>query len=303
MKKLNLVVSLPHENAYQNEQAKAALRAGAECGAEVSILQADNDAVNQSQQLLEIVQGKGAKPDAILFEPLTATALARVGEAAVNAGIAWVVMNCDVDYLSGLRLRAKVPVFSVTRDHTDIGRIQGRQLASLLPSGGTVLYIQGPATSSAAVQRTTGMESTKPANIKLKTLRSAWTEDAAHQAVAAWLRLSTSRASSIDVIGCQADGIAMGARKAFQELGDLAERTLWLKRPFTGIDGIPTEGQAWVDEGKLGATVVAGTTTGAAVQLVVNALGGAQTPERTVIAAKSYPSLEKLAAIGAQLKN
>src|SRR5258708_19294642 len=87
MKKLNLVVSLPHENAYQNEQAKAALRAGAECGADISILQAKNDAVNQSQQLLEIVQSRGTKPDAILFEPLTPTPLARVPEPPVNAPI------------------------------------------------------------------------------------------------------------------------------------------------------------------------------------------------------------------------
>ena len=141
MKKLNLVVSLPHENTYQKEQAKAATDAAAEVGAEVSILQAGNDAVNQSQQLLEVVQSHN-KPDAILFEPLTATALARVAEAAVSAGIAWVVLNCDVDYLGGLRSRAKVPVFSVTRDHTDIGRIQGRQFRALLPAGGTVLYIQ-----------------------------------------------------------------------------------------------------------------------------------------------------------------
>jgi ribose transport system substrate-binding protein len=217
----------------------------------------------------------------------------------VSAGIAWVVLNCDVDYLAGLRSRAKVPVFSVTRDHTDIGRIQGRQFGALLPAGGTVLYIQGPATSSAAVQRTNGMESRKPANIKLKTLRSAWTDDAAHQAVSAWLKLSTSRAESIDVIGCQADAIAMGAREAFQEHADLTERQLWLKRPFTGIDGLPTEGQAWVDQGTLTATVVAGTTTRLAVQMIAKALGGgAQPPERTVIEAKSYPALENLAAIG-----
>ena len=302
MKTLKLVVSLPHENTYQNEQAHAAREAAAEAGADLTIVQANNDAVNQSQQLLDIVQTQDAKPDAILFEPLTATALARVGEVAVTAGIAWVVLNCDVDYLPGLRSRARVPVFSVTRDHTEIGRIQGKQFAALLPSGGTVLYIQGPATSSAAAQRTNGMESTKPDNIKLKTLRSAWTEEAAYQAVSAWLRLSTSRANTVDLIGCQADGIAMGARKAFQDHLESAERELWLKKPFTGIDGLPSEGQAWVDQGTLTATVEAGTTTRVAVQMVVRALsGGTPPPERTVIEAKSYPSLEKLSEIETKL--
>jgi len=95
----------------------------------------------------------------------------------------------------------------------------------------------------------------------------------------------------------------MGARKAFQENADLTERQLWLKRPFTGIDGLPAEGQAWVDQDTLTATAVAGTTTRLAVQMIAKALGGgAPPPERTVIEATSYPAIEHLAGIGARLK-
>jgi ribose transport system substrate-binding protein len=299
MDKLKFVVSLPNENSYQLEQAKAAREAAAELGAEVTVRFADNDSVTQSQQLLDVVQSSTERPDAILFEPLTATALARVGEAAVAAGIGWVVLNCDVEYLPALRARANAPVFCVTRDHTEIGRIQGQQFAALLPSGGTILYLQGPATSSAAVQRTAGMESTKPPNIKLKPSRSPWTEQGAYEAVSAWLRLSTSRAASIDLVGCQYDGIAMGARKAFQELADPAEREKWLALRFTGIDGLPQEGQAWVDQGYLTATVVAGTTTRLALQMAAKALqSGTQPVERTVIEATSYPPLDRLRVMG-----
>ena len=99
MQKLSFVVSLPNENDYQREQAKAAEETAERLAADIRVLAADNDAVVQSQQLLEVVQSKAALPDAILFEPLTATALARLAEAAVAAGIAWVVLNCDVDYL------------------------------------------------------------------------------------------------------------------------------------------------------------------------------------------------------------
>jgi len=302
MKKLKRVVSLPNENSYQQEQARAAKKAAAEQTADVQLIFADNDAVTQSQQVLEIVQSRsGEKPDAILFEPLTATALARVADAAVAAGIGWVVLTCDVDYLPALRSRGQAPAFSVTRDHTEIGRIQGQQFGALLPEGGTVLYIQGPATSLAAVQRTTGMESTRPANLKIKSLRSPWTDQGAYEAVGAWLRLSTSRAESIALVGCQYDGIAMGARKAFKELPDSNERERWLSLPFTGIDGLPTEGQAWVDEGLLTATVISGTTTRVAIEMVVKALrSGTQPPERTLIELSSHPSLDRLAAIGAQ---
>ena len=302
MKKLKLVVSLPNENSYQQEQARAAKKTASEQTADVQLIFADNDAVTQSQQVLEIVQSRpGDRPDAILFEPLTATALGRVAEAAVAAGIGWVVLNCDVDYLPTLRSRSRAPAFAVSRDHTQIGRIQGQQFGALLPDGGTVLYIQGPATSLAAVQRTTGMESTRPANLKIKSLRSPWTDQGAYEAVSAWLRLSTSRAESIALVGCQYDGIAMGARKAFQELPDSNERERWLSLPFTGIDGLPTEGQAWVNEGLLTATVVSGTTTRVAIEMVVKALrSGTQPAERTLIDLSSDPSIDRLAAIGAQ---
>ena len=238
MKKLKLVVSLPNENSYQLEQARAARETAAELGVDVQILFADNDAVTQSQQVLEIVQSPSARPDAILFEPLSATALSRVGEAAVAVGIGWVVLNCDVEYISALRSRSHALAFAVTRDHTEIGRIQARQFAALLPAGGTILYIQGPATSLAAVQRTIGMDSTRPANVKIKSLRSPWTEPGAYEAVTAWLRLSTSRAESIDLVGCQYDGIARGAKKAFEEHPDPEERARWLRLPFAGDDGL-----------------------------------------------------------------
>ncbi len=151
------------------------------------------------------------------------------------------------------------------------------------------------------MQRTIGMESTKPANIKTKPLRSSWTELGGYEAINAWLRLSTSRAGTVDVVGCQYDGITMGARKAFQELLDSAERDKWLSLPFTGIDGLPREGRAWVDQGSLTATVVSGITTRVAMQMAAKALqSGTQPPERTLIEANSYPPLEKLAIIGRQ---
>ena len=202
-----------------------------------------------------------------------------------------------------LRSRGSAPVFAVTRDHTEIGRIQGKQFAALLPRGGTILYIQGPATSLAAVQRSVGMESVKPPGMKLKLLRSPWTEQGSYEAVSDWLRLSTSRVSGIDLIGCQYDGIAIGARKAFSELPDAGERERWRALPFTGIDGLPNEGQAWVDQGLLAATVVSGTTTALAMEMVMNALSsGTQPPLRTLIELTSYPALERLTVVAARQK-
>lgn len=300
MKKLRLVVSLPNQNDYQREQAKAAAQRGMELGAEVQVVYADNDSVNQSQQLLEILRSRSAPlPDAILTEPLTSTGLNRVAEAAVQAGVGWGLLNSTFEYVGELRARATVPVFAVIRDHTEIGRIQGRQFAALLPKGGGVLYIQGPATSAAAVQRTIGMESAKPANITIRALRSSWTIEGAHETVSAWLKLKTSRPESVQLVGCQYDGLAMGARKAFQEVASAEERAKWLALPFTGVDGLPNEGQAWVNRGELTATVVAPITTQVAVGLVMEALrSGKQPEETTLLELKSYPALDKLADKG-----
>jgi ribose transport system substrate-binding protein len=298
MKQLHFVLSLPSKNSYQRAQAAAAKETAKQLGVDVRIVHSEDDAVSQSQQILEAVQSRtGSMPDAILFEPLTSTGLFRAAEAAVAAGIGWVVLNSDVDYMERLRASSRVPIFSVTRDNTEIGRIQARQFAALLPNGGSVLYIQGPATSSAAAQRTVGLESAIPGNIRIKTLRSQWNEADAFKAISAWLRLSTNRANTIDLVGCQYDGIALGARNAFQCHPDKAERERWLALPFTGVDGLPAEGQAWVNEGVLAATVVALTTTRVAIQMVVRALtDGVPAPERTLVELESYQSLEELSA-------
>src|SRR5207302_6309562 len=138
-----------------------------------------------------------AHPDGIIFEPVGGTALPQVARAAAAAGIGWVVLNRDVEYVTELRKAYRVPIFSITSDHEEIGRIQGRQFAALLPNGGSVLYIEGPAESTAAKQRTSGMYESKPAEVQVKVMRGNWTEASAYKAVSSWLRLSTSQQTRI----------------------------------------------------------------------------------------------------------
>ena len=96
MKRLSFLVSLTNnDNDYQQEQATAAEKAARRLGIDVKIIHADNDALAQSQQLLQYVQGSVARPDAILFEPAGGTAFPQVARAAAAAGIGWVVLNHD----------------------------------------------------------------------------------------------------------------------------------------------------------------------------------------------------------------
>src|SRR5205807_7656913 len=109
--------------------------------------------------------------------------LPKVARAADAAGIGWVVLNREFDYLTDLRRDFKLPVFGISSDHEEIGRIQGRQIAAMLPKGGSVLLIQGPAENLAAKQRTTGMYETKPIGVQVKIIKANWTEASAYKAV------------------------------------------------------------------------------------------------------------------------
>ena len=240
MPKLSYLLSLPtDDNDYQQEQATAAKETAARLGLDLQVAYADNDAIKQSDQILKAIQSPaGARPDAILFEPLGATALPQVARAAAGAGIAWVVLNRNAEYIPELRRAGRAPAFAVSSDHLEIGRIQGLQFAALLPAGGSVLYIQGPSENSAAKERTMGMQQTKPANIKINMLKGQWTEESAYKAVSSWMRLSTSGKQSVDLVGAQDDSMAVGARKAMQETPDEGLREKWLAVPFTGCDGL-----------------------------------------------------------------
>ena len=300
MKQLSFLVSLTNnDNDYQQEQAAAAEKAARRLGVELKIIQANNDAVAQSQQLLHYVQdSSAARPDAILFEPAGGTAFPQVARAAAAAGIGWVVLNHEVDYILELRRTFKVPMFALSSNHEEIGKIQGKQFATLLPNGGSILYIEGPANSSAAKQRTKGMNKTKPANITVKSMRANWTEESSYRTVSSWLRLRTSQDMRIDLVGAQDDSMAMGARKAFGEISD-GDRERWLRLPFTGCDGMPKTGQAWVRGGLLAATIYIRPNTDLAMEMLVDAIrNGTVLPDSKVTEPDSFPSLTDLAKAG-----
>lgn len=299
MKRLRFVVSLTtRDNDYQMEQASAAQEMARRLDVDIELIYAENDAILQSQQILRIIQSNTEPhPDGIIFEPVGGTAIPQAAKAAAQAGIAWVVLNRDVEYITELRNAFKVPVFSISSDHEQIGRIQGSQLAALLPKGGSVLLVQGPSESLAARQRTSGMYETKPADVQVKLMKANWTEQGSYKTVSSWLKLSTSQQAAIDVIAAQDDSMALGARKAFQDLGDSELRARWLKLPFLGIDGVRKTGISWVQQGLLAATIIVPTNTGIAIEMLHHALQTGTLPTaKTTTVAKSWPPLEELSS-------
>jgi len=300
MKKLKVLVSLHTcQNDYQIAQSVSADEAARKFGLDAEVVFAESDAIRQSTQILEALQKPAAsRPDAIVLEPVSGTALPQAAQAATSAGVGWVVLNRKPDYLAALRKGANAPVFAVSSDHAEIGRIQGRQFAALLPNGGSVLYIEGPSSSSSAQKRTAGMLETKPSSIQVAMLKGYWTEESAERAVRSWLQLATSQRTAIDLVGAQDDTMAMGARKAFQKIDNEEERARWLKLPFTGCDGLPATGQKWVRDGCLAATIYVQPLAGKAIEILVKALQeGIQPPEHAVTESFSIPPLKMLASL------
>ena len=294
MKKLKVLVSLVNTaNEYQREQARAATEMAERLGVEATIICADGDAINQSQQLLDAIQSASAsRPDAIICHPV-GTGLSQVARTAVSHGIGWAVVNREIDYLTELRLNGKVPTFCITTDQEEVGRIQARQIAALLPQGGMVFYIQGPSGAFSAEQRTIGVERAKPTNVQLRMLRGRFTEESGYHAVKSWLRLSTSKQTQLDLVCSQNDDMAIGAKKAFAEEGGR-----WARLTYIGCDASGNAGQERVRRGILAASIALPVTAGLALDTFVRAYQtGVPPQEITVLKPESFPPEKQLSPL------
>ncbi|HXA19515.1 MAG TPA: substrate-binding domain-containing protein [Thermoanaerobaculia bacterium] len=290
MTRQKIIVSLlSRDQEFQVLQAADAERAAAMAGFDIDVVYANNNAILQQERLFHFVQAQErSRPVAIVAHSVAGDGLPRVAREAVKAGVGWVLLSRDVPYIDSLRERyPHLPIFIVSTDQMNIGRTQGRQFRSLLPAGGNVIYIQGPADTSAALQRLQGMEEAiAGAKINVKVLTGEWTEASGERALLSWLRLSSSEAETLDLVSAQNDAMAIGARKAIA-----ARRPQSLHIPFTGVDGLLGGGQRLVSEGQLAATVIVPSNTGPAVDLVAAQLRtGQPAPARVVLSSRGYPS-------------
>lgn len=294
MDKKKLVASfLSADQEFQVMQAADAKLAAERAGLDLEALFAENNAVVQIQQLFRFIHAPDEeRPAAIIVETVVGEGLERVARNAARAGIGWILLNRRVTYLDAVRKEfPHLPISVVTTDQLEIGRIQGRQFRGLLPNGGSVLYIQGPPDTSVAQERLVGMQETiAGAKIQAKLLNGEWTAESGEKAVLGWLRLRTSEGFRVDLVGCQNDAMAVGARKA------AAQRKEWARVLFTGCDGVPDGGQRLVNLKQLAATVVVPSNGGPAVDLLARFFRtGEPVPPKRVLKPSSYPPEDQLA--------
>jgi ABC-type sugar transport system substrate-binding protein len=284
-----VVVSLTSaEQEYQALQGDDAREAGRRLGVEVEVLFAEDNAVRQIQQLFAFVHApEGERPAALLVHTRVPDGLERVARNAAREGIGWVLLNRTAPYLDALRgEHPALAIAAVSTDHLEIGRIHARQLGRLCPGGARVLYVQGPADAPAAQQRLAGLEEALGGRpFALKVVNGEWTSASAERAITAWMRLRTAELFEPQVVVCQNDNMARGARKALEAL-----KPEWARLPFLGCDGLPQGGRREVDEGRLAGTVVIPSCAGPAVELAVAWKRAARVPPAgTILAPSAYP--------------
>jgi ABC-type sugar transport system substrate-binding protein len=293
-----VVALLNAEQEFQQLQARDARESGARLKLDVEVTFAEGHAVVQIQQLFKHIHAPEAeRPAALVVEAATGEGLERVARNAVKAGIGWILVNAEAAYVAQLRQAYPgLPIARLGCDPREIGRIQGRQCRALLPRGGHVLCVQGPADSGATAGRLEGLKETLGEGFEVRGLNGDWTEAGGEKAVLSWLRLKTAEAFRPDVVAGQNDSMALGARKALRE-----QRREWGSVPFLGCDGLPEGGQRMVAEGVLTATVVTPSNTGPALEIVARWLETKQGPPAEVrLAPRSHPAEDRIRSLGAR---
>jgi ABC-type sugar transport system substrate-binding protein len=281
---------------FQQAQAAAAIEVGRKECVSVEVAFADNSPFTQIRQVHAFAKRPPElRPAAIIIELVGATeGYATTARSVMSMGMEWVEV-------SGLApsiplLRAEFPqrfVMSVTTDEEGIGRIHAKQCRALLPTGGNILYIEGPSLQPEVQARRKGLEDgLKGTRIAIgRTLDGDWTEESAQRTMNAFLHRSPEPAMPA-LVCAQNDEMALGSRRVA-----VARHLEWARIPYLGCDGLPGGSRKYLEEGHLTATVIKPVTTGVAVDQVARALRRKVQPRDIAVAPKSLPPLDTIAAV------
>jgi serine/threonine-protein kinase len=286
---------------YQETVRDDFVRTARGYGFPARVFQADNDSDKQLAQIRECLrEPPDQRPTVLLVAPIREGQLLSVAYEAARLGIGWVVLNRWCDYVNTLRSEfPDLAIFSIMADQKEAGRIQGRQVAALVPPGGELVYIQGPMGTSSAVRRQAGLrEILQGSTIDVFMIHSDWSREGGARALLDWARVFHKRKLPTFVVGAQNDAMAMGARDAVEELARERSNFSVDAVHFCGCDGSPSFGQRLVMEGKLTGTVIMPVSSGKAIAEIAATLhGGARPPAAIELKPEPFPEPHLLGRI------
>lgn len=284
------------DNDYQHRLRDDALAAGKKLGFDVKLHTAQNDAARQAADIAETLAGAEAGSlAAVLVSPVKDEGLEDLARRAAEASVGWVLLNREGSYIDSLRSEVEgVPVFNVTPDQDQIGRIQAEQIRALFPRGGRVLAMTGPHKTSSAQRRLAAMRGRLGSEYQLTVLEGDWTTEGARLALDPWLEAADLRALP-EMVCAQNDEMALGARQALRDVASRRGLVDLAGIPLTGCDGSPALGQRMVKQQRLWATVTVPSAGGPAVECLARWRDAGQSPAvHVTLAVSSFPDLPKI---------
>ena len=218
-------------------------------------------------------------------------------ERVVKAGVSVALLNRIPPWLEDLRRdHPRAFIAAVAPRQEGIGAIQARQALRLVKPGAFVVLVTGQASSSAAIARGRGFQETAADQFVVHELDGRWSAAGAAKALGEWFRLGAERDRHIDLVVCQNDAMAAGAREALAKHAAESGRRELARTLFIGCDGMEQEGKAMVARGELAATVAMPPTTPAALDALRRYWNEGSASDTVLLEASSHPALDALGA-------
>jgi len=230
---------------------------------------AQNDTLKQRGHVEEFV---GAGVNLLIISPKEAQPLTDPVARAMDAGIPVIVLDRRL-------LGDKFTCF-IGADNRKIGHAAGDWIVKKLNGQGNVVELKGLMTSTPGQDRDAGFRDAI-ANSGLKIIFDAdmkWLEPNARDEMESAL----SRFSKIDCVYAHNDPGAHGAYLAAKAAGREKEMI------FVGIDGLPQEGVAYVQQGILDATFQYPTGAAEAIDAALKILRGQTVPREIILGSRVF---------------
>jgi ABC-type sugar transport system substrate-binding protein len=278
-------------NPYMRNVHAEAEAEAREHGLQVETFFSDNRFL-QIEQLYSSIRAQDGKPQAVAVLPAHEDGLGRVARAALARGIDWISLHRRAGDLDELQREfPKCAVTYVAPDQIEVGRVQGR-LARRLAVGGRVLYVQGSRAHFSAAQRLQGFrEVVDPKREIVGLVDGNWSTEDTRGAVERWLHVMLPSVSRLDVVVCQNDTMAVGARSGLRAVAAEIDRPELARVPVVGCDGLAEVGRRLVDDGELAATVRIEGVGRRLVRVLVDRLLGNRPDAEIIVAPSAYPAL------------
>jgi ABC-type sugar transport system substrate-binding protein len=275
---------------YQDLQGRQARARGAAAGVDVDVVYGPG--FGHYREVRKRLGEAGPPLDAVVTEPATVAGLelllkdlkGRTGLVVLNAWDPMVEAHAP-DWGSGL------PFGTISMPHREFGEMQGRQASSVVPPGGRVLVITGPARSSAAAERLAGLKSAIRPDVEVHDIEAGqWNEADGALAFGSWYGVFKSRRETIDAVVGQSDDLAVGARQAATAVPNAEHARMFAAAKYLGVGAVPGFGKEKVDDGTLYASIVAPPNAGTAIDLLHRHwTAGTAVPLRSFTPVAAYP--------------